>query len=170
MDRLRALRAYEHARWKQALLLAIPLAIIGGVCGGGGLASLIAATISYGLAVALLHRGEEYGRSVVPGVIAGVVPAALVAVSMRYAHLCVGASCTTVCLAACGVGGVAAAALVHGHAKTTKAPRRAWIGGALIATAISATACSCLGAMGVLALLAGVIVGAWPRVVSNVYA
>lgn len=163
----RSLRAYERARLRDALLLAIPIAGVAAV----GTSSWIGAVVVFVVAAALLHRGEDFGRAVLPGVLAGAIPMVMVTFSMRFGHACVEpGSCTRLCLAACAVGGVIAAAVVHLHARNAKTPRRAWMGAALVATALGGAACTCLGAMGVAAMLAGLLLGAAPRLASSAYA
>jgi hypothetical protein len=176
MDRLEerkraARQAYERGRVRHAALAALPFAIVGALAGApdGRLTALIGAALLLAVAAVALFRGQDVGRAIVPGALAGALPVAMVTLSMRYAHVCTTVSCTTVCLAACAVGGALAAAVVHFHARRADSPRQAWFGGAMIATAMGFVACTCLGILGIAAMTAGVLVGSLPRATSRAY-
>jgi hypothetical protein len=177
MDRLeeqkrRARLAYEKGRGRHALLAASPFVMVGALAGAaeGVTTSLIGALLVFTVAAAALFRGQDVGRAIVPGALAGALPVAMVTLSMRYAHVCTTVSCTSVCLAACAVGGTLAAAIVHLHARRAESPRQAWLGGAAVATAMGMVACTCLGTLGLVAVTAGLVVGSLPRATSRAYA
>lgn len=110
-----ARKAYERARFRRAVLGALPLLLLIGpaavfttrpatTIGVGGLMLLGA--------VALLWFGRGLPRAALAGVAAGVLPLGLVLCSARVGHVCAGAWCMQFCFATSALGGLGAGALI----------------------------------------------------------
>jgi len=105
--------------------------------------------------------------AVLPGVLAGFVPLASTLCAMHVGHVCMGDQCTTVCLPACVVGGLAAGigVAVVGHRGRHGASF--WISASALAMLTGAMGCACIGVSGVLGLGLGFAAGAAPTVVRD---
>lgn len=154
----RVRRAYEGARASRALVWTAPLALFGALAVALSARPTVALALSAALVVmgaVALWRGKSLERAVVPGVAAGVVPFALAHAAHAYGHVCTGSACYSVCMPACGVGGVVAGLFVWRVARRRSATRPSWIAAGLFASLVGALGCSCAGNHGVMALVAG---------------
>jgi hypothetical protein len=159
-----ALRAYERARWKQALVgfspaLVVPVMVL---CIDGMALRTVALGLGlFSVGVIVLWRGQEAARGVLPGFLAGLVPLAAALCAPRM-HLCTGGICMSVCLAACFGGGLVAGIVVGLAWRFSQRGLIALSVAAVISTITGAIGCACLGYGGVAGMAAGLALGMLP--------
>jgi hypothetical protein len=161
----RARRAYERGRVRYAVWAALPTAIValvGGLMGEpAGLAALTGALL-YGVAVFCYYRGQHVAKGVLPGIAAGAIPFVAVHAARASEHYCSSSECTSYCLPACVVGGIAAGLLIAYFARASRPARVSWVSAGVVASLTGALGCVCIGVGGILALLGGLLLGAAP--------
>jgi hypothetical protein len=167
LDRLerRARTAYELGRLKRALVGFAPAMVLAAMAISiGGRPSFTApfAVALFAAGVAALWYGRDPKRAVLPGVVAGLVPVVLTLCAMHVGHLCLGDHCTSVCLAACIVGGVGAGVAVAYVGLKRKQGVRYWLAASLLAVLTGSMGCACLGYSGLAGLGLGYILGVVP--------
>lgn len=162
----RARRAYELARLKHALRVALPfaaaLALAAAYVGTSQAAAL--AVLATGALVAARARGGAIARGVHTGALAGLVAVFCPLITTAFAqHHCSGCGPTTpmpLCLAACAAGGALAASL---GSRRVPALRSTEAAAALATTAlVGAVGCTVAGGFGLLGLVVGMILGGIP--------
>jgi hypothetical protein len=157
--------AYEWSRLRRALIGFAPALVVAAVASWLGGNPLSSASFGLGLylaGVVALWYGREPQRAVLPGVVAGLVPVVLTIVTMRIGHVCFGDQCTSVCMAACVVGGMGAGVAV-GIVGVRKHYRWLfWITASALVLCTGATGCACLGNAGLAGLAAGYGAGVLP--------
>ncbi len=160
-----ARRAYEWGRLRYALVGAVPVLVVAGIAvHAGGRPSWtapFACAVFVTTALALWY-GREPKRAVLPGFLAGLVPAALTFCTMHFGHYCFGNRCTDVCLAACLLGGVSAGALIGLAAVRRRFGWRFAAAASTISVLTGALGCACLGYAGLAGLAAGYAFGLAP--------
>jgi len=166
----RARKAYERARWRLALVTPWPL--IGlvaamAIFGGRPLAALGLGGALYLIAMLLRWRGQEFGASLTPGVLAGAVPLVLATIARCSGHVCVGGSCVSLCLPACCAGGVIAGLVITAVGIRRSAGVRFFGGAFAVAALVGALGCSCVGFGGIIGLTAGLSIALLPGVVRS---
>ncbi len=149
---------YEWTRGWRALLGFSPVWIL--IVAVAGLvprpqASLLAGGVVYFLGVIWLWRGRQLARAVLPGVGVGLVPLALALAANAMGHVCLGASCTNLCLPACASGGMIAGFVLTRWAKRRDHGWRFWLGGTTLALATGAMGCACVGSAGIVGMVLG---------------
>jgi hypothetical protein len=110
----------------------------------------------------LLWRGQHWGRGVLPGAAAGIIPLVLALCAMAFPYTCSSAMCTSICVASCVAGGILAGGAVGWFAVRTSAKPAFLLSASGIAVLVGALGCSCVGAGGVLGLLGGLLVAVLP--------
>jgi hypothetical protein len=166
-----ARRAYERGRVQAALWRAAPLVPVvawtWGWCRYPALAAACGAAL-VALTVAFRWRGQVWGRAVMPGLAAGLVPFVL-PFSMRGAsEVCVGGMCCSLCLVGCIGGGVLAGVLVGRRASALDEGRAAFLAAAgTLALLAGAPACAFAGVIGVAGLLLGFAGGTAPALLDR---
>jgi hypothetical protein len=164
----RAKRAYELGRVRTALGWSIPTLMIAGAVAAllRDLSSplLLGLALYFGCAV-LLWWGRSPGRSVLPGVVYGLLPLAGSMVARMNGHVCMGMTCYSACLAYCVTGGLLAGLLLARHAARSDAPSVAFLSAAATALLTGAMGGSCIGIHGILGMAVGIGVGAVPLAV-----
>jgi hypothetical protein len=166
----RARVAYERGRWRRAVLRAAPLVLLPAALAFWCAPPVLAAASSSALllgSVALLWRGEGYGRSVLPGVLGGAPALALPAlVRTGMGHVCHASACWNVCVAGCVSAGIAAGAVLWWCARreAPEGPDRArfLMAGAAVAAVTALPACAFAGLLGMGALVAGLLAATAP--------
>lgn len=153
---LRARRAYELARVRRAVWGVAPLLLVLGVA--AFFSSRVVTTClvgAAGLAVGAfsLWRGDGLQRTLVPGVVAGIVPLTFSLCATRYGHACFGSACMQVCLAAAALGGVGAGLVVSRW--TRREGGSVVLMAAALGLLIGSMGSSCVGLNGVLMLALG---------------
>jgi hypothetical protein len=152
----RARRAYEWARLRRATA-ALPLLLLAAVSAAFGARPGLSMTVGAGLVtwgMFSLWLGHGMDRALLPGVAAGLAPLLLVTCATRVDHVCLGAACRSVCLAASLLGG-GAAGLFVGRWVAHKGASLAMAGGAAGSALLTGSlACSCIGLHGLAALTA----------------
>jgi hypothetical protein len=151
----RARRAYELARLRRATGAALPLLLLAAVSAAlsarPGLSMAVGAgLVTWGIASLWVGGGIE--RALVPGLVAGLAPLLLVTCASRVDHVCLGAACRSVCLAASLTGGSAAGLFVGRWAAQKGASLAMAAGAAGSALLTGSLACSCIGLLGLAAL------------------
>jgi len=155
----RARRAYEWGRLRFALRLA-PIvagaAVVAFACGRPfDLCGLLGGALLL-VAVGLTFLGGSAAGGVVPGLVAGLAPLALLV--RTVGHACVGNSCMALCMPACIAGGALAGAFI--------ATRRgdAWflLVALLVAGLTGSLGCTMAGMSGVLGMLGGALLAGAP--------
>src|SRR5262245_17041970 len=156
----RARRAYEWSRLRRALPSALwvaPMMAASLAIGGQATSVRVAAGVALAvLLVVLAWRGGTAGRTIGPGLLAGVAPLVL-PLAMRSIHLCGVEGCRVLCIPACIAGGViggfvvalTASRIIEGRTTFTLAT-------ASIATLCGAMGCLVTGVGGFLGLVAAV--------------
>jgi hypothetical protein len=169
--RKKARTAYELARVRRAVVGFAPALLL--VAVAALLARSLGDVAPFGCAmfvigVVALWYGRDPKRAVLPGLLAGLVPFVLTLAAMRMGHVCFGASCTNVCLAACTLGGLGAGFAI-GHVGVR---RRYGAGYYLAASAVSvatgAMGCVCLGWAGLGGLVLGYGAGVVPALLVRI--
>jgi len=168
----RARLRYERARWVRGALAFTPALVVVGVAAvlsKRPSSALVLGALMFATGVTLLWRGQAVGRAVLPGFLAGLIPLSL-ALWANLTHGCTGDHCSSLCLPACAVGGVAAGLAVSTVALRLRQGWRFWLGAAAISMLTAAMGCACVGYTGVLGLGAGFSVGFAPQALRRVFA
>jgi hypothetical protein len=162
----RARTAYERARWQRAIMGLWPLAILLAIAIGGGVAWVYAlpfAITNAVIAAFALQRGQQLGRAVLTGWIAGSIPLVVALLACRVPHACIAGTCYRWCTPACLVAGGIAGVWIARRATSVASGRAPHL---LVGTAIAMTTgalgCMALGLGGMLGMLAGVAVASAP--------
>lgn len=155
---------YERSRVRLALAGGLPVLLV--VAAAMVFARHVTSVALFGGAlfvtgVVLLWRGQNSGRAFWPGVLAGVLPLVLSLIA-NQTHGCASGHCSTWCVPACAAGGVVAGLYVSFLARRWKVGPSFWVGASLMAVLTGSMGCSCIGASGVFALIAGHAVGLLP--------
>ncbi len=161
----RAKRAYEWGRLRHALAASIPTLLVGGMV--AALVKevswpLVLGLALYGASVVLLWFGRSPGRSVLPGVVYGLLPLTGGVISRLHGHACMGLSCYSTCMLYCVGGGVLAGVLVGRLASKSDTPAAVFMSAAATALLTGAIGSSCVGVHGIVGMAAGVGLGALP--------
>jgi hypothetical protein len=163
--RSRMRRAYEWGRIRYALSLSIPTLLVGIT-----VAALVRevswpltlGALLYLASVVLLWVGRAPGRSVLPGIVYGLLPLTGGLVARFNGHVCLGLSCYSSCLLYCISGGVAAGLLVARLAARSESPSAVFLSAAATSLLTGAIGISCVGVHGLLGMALGVALGAAP--------
>lgn len=161
----RARVAYETGRLWRAALAAAPILVLAACAGQIG--GLTPGALALGAAVYLvgslfLWRGQDAGRAVLPGVVAGIAPLSLALGARALGHVCTGDMCVSLCVPACACGGLLAGLMVTWFARRTEAEARSWVCAGSIALLTGALGCSCAGFGGIVGLVGGLLVTGAP--------
>jgi len=127
------------------------LAIVGLLVGGHRESLAFAALGAAGSVLSGFWGGVQ-ARVAVPALLAGSIPLGCGLASTAFGHVCLGGSCTSLCVPACTLGGVLAGALV-GRLMGQKGV--SWGGiasGALLTCSVGAMGCCCVGSAGVIGM------------------
>lgn len=116
----------------------------------------------YPFGLIALWRGEEAGRAVLPGVLAGAVPLVLSLCTSHIGHFCAAGSCYSLCLGACVVGGVTGGFIVARLGSKERHSVSFWLVGSGLALLTGALGCGCVGYSGLAWLAAGYALGLVP--------
>lgn len=157
---LRAERAYEFARARRAAAFSIPLFGFALLTLMFGARPLTATCVGLFLSLAsglFLWRGQALGRSVGPGVLAGVVPLGLALAARSYGHLCTESGCVSLCIPACTLGGLVAGLFIAQRSRHAPSRGRFVVGASLLALLVGTLGCSCVGYGGVVGLGGGLL-------------
>lgn len=168
----RARARYEWARARAALLGFAPILLVvatAALIGKHASVTVGLGVTLFGAGVVMLWYGRELKRAVLPGVLAGLIPLALVLCANRM-HGCVGDNCMMVCVPACVVGGVVAGIVVGSVAARRRAPLAFWISASGLTLLTGAMGCACVGYAGVVGLAAGYVAGVLPTVIRRAFA
>ena len=160
--RERARRAYERGRLRRALVAGIaipPVASLAFLQCVRPLPSLAAAGLLSLLVVAMLHRGQDWGRGARAGLVAGLAP-------FLFPIAVEGLGSPALCELLpwfCAAGGVVAGlVLVTRRHVRLENPRAYWIAACLVTLLAGAVGCWIAGAAGLAGLAAGLALGAAP--------
>jgi hypothetical protein len=164
----KAKRAYEWGRLRRALGGSIPTLLVAGMV--AALVREISWPLVIGLAlylasVLLLWFGRSPGRSVLPGVVYGLLPLTGGVIAKLHGHVCMGLSCYSTCMLYCVGGGVVAGVLVGRLAARSDTPTAVFASAAATALLTGAIGSSCVGVHGIVGMAAGILLGAVPHVV-----
>ncbi len=168
----RARARYEWARAWTATLGFAPVLIIVASAAILGRHSYATLALGVGMFVAgavMLWYGREPKRAVLPGVLAGLIPLALV-LCANHLHGCTGDDCMMVCMPACVAGGVVAGFVVAAVAARRRASIAFWVSASGLTLLTGAMGCACIGYAGVLGLAAGYLVGVIPGLIRRALA
>jgi hypothetical protein len=164
----RARRAYETGRlgWaaRRGVLLA-PLVGVSFLCCGRPVPTLACGVLLVLVVVFCLWRGQEHGRGVAPGLLAGGIPLALPILTRASGHLCAAGGCLLF-PSMCAIGG-----LLGGVALGLLAPRPRdgqaipFVTACVVAGLAGALGCLLYGLVGLGVMIAGLLAGAAPALV-----
>ena len=162
----KAKRAYEWGRLRRALGGSIPTLLVGGMV--AALVHevswpLVLGSLLYLASVALLWFGRSPGRSVLPGVVYGLLPRTGGVIAKLHGHVCLGMSCYSNCMLYCVSGGVLAGILVGRLAAKSDSPLAVFMSAAATALLTGAIGSSCVGVHGIVGMALGIGVGAVPQ-------
>jgi hypothetical protein len=163
---------YEWARARAALMGFAPvLAIVisAALLGRHSMAAVGLGLVMFAAGAVMLWYGRELKRAVLPGVLAGLIPLALVLCANRL-HGCVGDDCMMVCVPACVAGGVLAGLVVALVARRRRAPLAFWVSASGLTLLTGAMGCACVGFAGVLGLGVGYAAGVLPGLIRRAFA
>ena len=167
-------RRYEIQRAMWALLGSVPLIVVVVVacCNSQRITtSAIFGSAALLVGIAMLWRGRDAQRAVLPALVAGAIPLTL-ALWANQAHSCcgVGSACTTdmpsMCLLACSVGGVAAGLLMAAVGHRWRAGLWFWLSATAVSALVGAMGCACVGYTGLFGLAGGYSIGVLPGILS----
>ena len=153
----RARWGYEKTRLREAVLGAMPIAAVVGVAAWIGEHPSLTVTVGAATAIAgaiLLWYGRWPQRAVLPGFAAGLVPLVLV-LGANHVHRCGADGCTSLCMYACVIGGLAAGLGVSIVGYRRRAGPAFWLSASGIALLTGAIACAGVGLGGVAGLVLG---------------
>jgi len=158
----RARRGYEMARLRSAALGAAPILAIASIA--ACLAEHTSARLLLGAGTslvggALLWYGRVPQKAVLPGFAAGLMPLFLV-LGTNHVHMCGSDGCTTLCMYACVIGGLAAALAVSVVGYRREAGPAFWLSASAIALLTGAVGCVGVGYGGLAGLVLGFGAGA----------
>jgi hypothetical protein len=161
----RAKRAYEWGRLRHASGASIPALLVGSMV--AVLVKEVSWPLVLGLAlylasVVLVWFGRNPGRSVLPGIVYGLLPLTGGVISRLHGHACMGLSCYSTCMLYCVGGGVLAGVLVGRLASKSDTPAAVFMSAAATALLTGAIGSSCVGVHGVVGMAMGVGMGALP--------
>ncbi len=161
----KAKRAYEWGRWRHALGGSIPTLLVGGMV--AALVREVSWPLILGLAlylasVLLLWFGRSPGRSVLPGVVYGLLPLTGGVIAKLHGHVCTGLSCYSTCMLYCVGGGIVAGVLVGRLAAKSDSPAAVFMSAAATALLTGAIGSSCVGVHGIVGMAAGIGLGSIP--------
>ena len=161
----KAKRAYEWGRLRRALGGSIPTLLVAGMV--AALVREISWPLVIGMAlyvaaVLLLWFGRSPGRSVLPGVVYGLLPLTGGVIAKLHGHVCLGLSCYSTCLLYCVGGGIVAGVLVGRLASRSDSPLAVFFSAAATALLTGAIGSSCVGVHGIIGMAAGIGLGAVP--------
>jgi hypothetical protein len=164
----RARAAYEHGRamWALRRALLVPptaaMALVGCPDPGPTLGFIGLLSIAVGV---LLWRGQEYGRGVRPGLVAGIAPLALPASVQVVGHVCAATFCLLL-PGACAVSGLVGGAVLGFLAHRSSGEPVGYWSAAVIVTALAGCAgCLLAGVAGIGGMALGLALGLAPALV-----
>jgi hypothetical protein len=112
--------------------------------------------------LAFLWRGRVAGRSVLPGVGAGLVPLTLTLLVNGIVPGCPAHGCTPYCTYACVVGGVVAGAMLVRFARHEAWRTTSWALGSCMAALTGSLGCGCVDYLGVLGMVGALLLTGVP--------
>lgn len=116
------------------------------------------------LALVLTSLGGVYGRSVMPGLLAGTAPLVFPLALRSWGHCCSGGSCYSFCLAGCVSGGLVAG-FALGKIAISERRRFAFLGSAsLFAAGLGLLGCGMAGAAGMAGMALAIALSSLPVV------
>lgn len=166
----KAKRAYEWGRLRRALGGSIPtllVAIMVAALVREISWPLVLGLVLYLVSVVLLWFGRSPGKSVLPGVVYGLLPLTGGVIAKLHGHVCMGLSCYSTCLMYCVGGGVMAGLLVGRLASKSDSPLGVFSAAAATALLTGAIGSSCVGVHGIIGMAAGIVFGAIPQAVRS---
>jgi len=160
--RSRARRAYEWSRLQRALIHATPaLAFLILLSFEGATPVRLALAVAlYVSAVFALMVGQGAEEAVLPSLVYGVVPFAIVRLAESSGHVCMGGACMSWCLPACIAGGLAGGALVGLRGARAKDKLGYHLTSTTLVFLVGAMGCQCAGNAGLLGMASGALMGA----------
>jgi hypothetical protein len=156
----RAEHAYEFGRARRAAALAVPLLALVIIAALLGATPATAVCVGLGLLAStwfFLWRGQSLGRSVLPGIVAGLIPLALAVGARAYGHVCTGSQCFSLCIPACTLGGALAGFVIAYAGRHARSRGWFFFGASVLAALVGAFGCSCVGFGGVIGLGIGLV-------------
>jgi len=169
----RAKRAYELGRARHAATLALPvgaLSVAAACLGSRPQTSALVGLALLAVTWLLLWRGQTLGRSVFPGVVAGLVPLVLALGARSYGHVCTGSECVSLCIPACTIGGAVAGFVIARAGRNATSRPLFIVGAGTLAVLVGSLGCSCVGYGGVAGLNVGLIAMLLPTLALRVRA
>jgi len=157
--------AYELGRLRLSLLGMLPVVVVVAlavVVTHRPVSALAFGALTVLSGAVMLFYGRDPQRAVLPGVAAGLLPLTL-ALCASHFHACGPNGCSTLCLPACVVGGVASGLVVAAVGHRRQAGPAFWLSASGLALLTGAMGCTCVGYSGVVGLVAGYTLGFTPN-------
>jgi hypothetical protein len=160
LEKLRrhGLRAYEAARLRAAVRIALYLLPVFAVCwllSPDRETCSCLAILLLGAAVWLRWRNRQRWEDATTGLQAGAIPLGAGVLLALFRPVCGGPTCVVMS----AVSGLAAGIWIAMHQQRTTSPASSWIAASAIAALAGAIGCLALGVFGVAGVVAGVLVG-----------
>jgi hypothetical protein len=155
---------YELGRLRLSLLGVLPLLLVVLVAvlfTQRPLSALAFGALTVATGAGMLFYGRDPQRAVLPGVAAGLVPL-LFALCASRVHHCGPDGCSTLCVPACILGGVASGLVVASVGHRRGAGTAFWLSASGLALLTGAMGCTCIGYSGIAGLALGFALGSVP--------
>lgn len=156
--RRHAHRAYLRGRLSRSWLevtIACTLILIAALMARQPSVVLIPALALVSLTALFTLAGTIPARAILPGLLLGLLPLACSLSAVHFGHVCGAGGCSSVCVPLCTTGGALAGLLLARAARRTKRPLLVWSTAGSVLLATGALGCACVGATGILGMLAG---------------
>ena len=165
----RARRAYELGRLRRALRVSavvLPIVAVSLLVARNALASGVTGAALLAAAVTFRWRGRALGAAVGPGLLAGLIPfALLVTLKCSAGYACMFEGCMTHCVRFCGGGGLAAGLLLAVYARRREDDvNRFLLAGGVVAALTGLLGCFLGGVMGAVWMAVGEMTATLPAV------
>ncbi len=167
----RVRRAYEWSRLRRAAIGFAPVLVLIGaavVLGHDPAMVAVLGGVLFLAGVGVLWYGRDVRRSVLPGVAAGLIPLSATLCAHQVGRACsLSDCCFTLCLPACGAGGILAGVIIAWVGLRRTHGIWYWLCASGMALLTGAMGCLCVGVAGIAGLIAGYAFGIVPGLASN---
>lgn len=99
--------------------------------------------------------GRAVARSMLPGLLLGLLPLGCSLFAGRFGHVCHAGGCSSLCVPLCTAGGALSGLLLARAARKTGEPLVLWTAGGAVVLAAGAMGCMCVGAAGLVGMVLG---------------
>lgn len=161
----RARYHYELVRARRAVVGFAPALVVvalAALVNERASSAVLFGSLLFVLGASLLWYGRDLRRAVLPGLGVGLFPLVCALCANRFDHACVGGSCTSLCVPACALSGLAAGIGLALLGRDQPSRFRFWLASSALVLSTGAMGCACVGYAGVAGLVAGYATGLLP--------